>query len=97
MLNYVKIGQTFWPTNYFCCNIWLIYYYFTNKIGLSYYYATLSNEPLICVATITGLKIATDIVAKTTKHYGLVATKKMATTLLCADDRHGIILGDLWF
>ena len=60
---------------------------FTNKIGLSHYYATLSNVPLICIATITGLKIATDIVAKTTKHYGLVATKKMATTLLCADKR----------
>ena len=41
----------------------------------------------LCVATITvitGLKISTDTVANATKSYGLVATKKMATTFICA-------------
>ena len=57
---------------------------FTSKIGLSY---MLLFRVYHCVATITVLKIATDTVANMTNNSGLVATKKMATTFLCANNR----------
>ena len=57
---------------------------FTNKIGLSY---TLLFPMYLCVATITGFKIGTDTVVNASKSSGLVATKKVATSSLCATDR----------
>ena len=62
-----------------------IFLLFTNKVGLSY---TLLFRMYLCVATITGLKIATGADANANKSCGMLSRQENGTTFLCAaDDR----------